>query len=324
MKIRKYKNKDEIQILKLDRLVEEHPWNRRNLKNWYWKYKGKNPFGRSLVWVAEKEKKIVATFSVIPLEYILDKKTVLGGCSIAMIVHPDYQNKGLIKFVADKLFNDAALNRISFIYGYPNEKAYQIHKQFFSYEDISMQNLFHKKLDNKLITNRTNSFTVEKANNFSKAFDSFLNNVKKQRKICLNRNINFLKWRYLQRPDYSYDFFLFKNNKNKICAYVVLKIYKENKIKRGHIIDCFYDKKENVFSDIIKFSEEYFYKAKCSEITLWLQGDQIAKNKLINAKYKIKNKRPMICKFLKEGKKFKKKLNSKDWFFTMGDTLEIY
>ena len=32
----------------------------------------------------------------------------------------------------------------------------------------------------------------------------------------------------------------------------------------------------------------------------------------------------MICKFLKEGKKFKKKLNSKDWFFTMGDTLEIY
>ena len=56
MKIRKYKNKDEIQILKLDRLVEEHPWNRRNLKNWYWKYKGKNPFGRSLVWVAEKEK----------------------------------------------------------------------------------------------------------------------------------------------------------------------------------------------------------------------------------------------------------------------------
>ena len=85
MKIRKYKNKDEIQILKLDRLVEEHPWNRRNLKNWYWKYKGKNPFGRSLVWVAEKEKKIVATFSVIPLEYILDKKTVLGGCSIAMI-----------------------------------------------------------------------------------------------------------------------------------------------------------------------------------------------------------------------------------------------
>ena len=48
-----------------------------------------------------------------------------------MIVHPNYQNKGLIKFVADKLFNDAKLNNIKFIYGYPNQNAYQIHKVFF-------------------------------------------------------------------------------------------------------------------------------------------------------------------------------------------------
>ena len=38
-KIRKYKSGDEKQILKLDRLVEEHPWNRRNIQNWYWKFK---------------------------------------------------------------------------------------------------------------------------------------------------------------------------------------------------------------------------------------------------------------------------------------------
>ena len=123
-----------------------------------------------------------------------------------MIVHPDYQNKGLIKFVADKLFNDAALNRISFIYGYPNEKLTKYTNNFFLTK-IFQCKIISQKLDNKLIINRTNSFTVEKANNFSKAFDS-LNNVKKQRKICLNRNINFLKWRYLQRPDYSYDFFI--------------------------------------------------------------------------------------------------------------------
>lgn len=321
MKIRKYKKKDEIQILKLDRLVEDHPWNRRNLKNWFWKYKGKNPFGRSLVWVAEKEKKIVATFSVIPLEYILNQKKILGGCSIAMIVHPDYQNKGLIKFVADKLFQDAILKKINFIYGYPNEIAYQIHKKIFLYKDVSMQNLFYKKLNKKLIFKKIRNFKIEKIYKFSKNFEEFLTRTKKQRKICLNRNIQFLKWRYLQRPDHRYSFFSFKDD-NKICAYVVLKIYKENKIKRGHIIDCFYDRKENIFSEIIKFSEEYFYKRKCNEITLWLQGDQNVKSKLMDSNYKITNKRPMICKFI--NKNLKKTLNGKDWFFTMGDTLEIY
>ena len=45
IKIRKYKNGDETGIMRLDKLVEEHPWNRRSLKNWLWKYKGNNPAG---------------------------------------------------------------------------------------------------------------------------------------------------------------------------------------------------------------------------------------------------------------------------------------
>ena len=77
MKIRKYKKGDEKGILKLDRLVEEHPWNRRNLENWHWKYKGSNPFGKALVWVAENNNKIVATFSIIPLNYYINKKQFL-------------------------------------------------------------------------------------------------------------------------------------------------------------------------------------------------------------------------------------------------------
>mgnify|MGYP007000383573 len=58
MNIRKYKKKDEIQILKLDRLVEEHPWNRRNLKNWFWKYKGRKPGGKTNIFVCEYKNKV--------------------------------------------------------------------------------------------------------------------------------------------------------------------------------------------------------------------------------------------------------------------------
>ena len=76
----------------------------RNLKNWEWKYKGKNTFGKSIVFVATNNQKILATFSIIPLKYKIMGRIVNGSCSIAMIVHPKYQNKGLIKFVADKLF----------------------------------------------------------------------------------------------------------------------------------------------------------------------------------------------------------------------------
>ncbi len=323
IKIRKYKKGDEKQILYLDRLVEIHPWNRRNLKNWYWKYKGNNPYGKSLVWVATDKKKIVATFSIIPLEYIIDGKVVKGSCSIAMIVHPDYQNKGLIKFVADKLFNEAKINKIRFVYGYPNENAYQIHKVFFSYTDISMQKLYFQKIHKDLKIKLENKILINESERFDKADNKFLKKASNQRKVSLKRTNDFLNWRYFDRPDYQYKVFKFVKN-NNLIAYVVLKIYKEDKIIRGHIIDLFYDKKTNVFNEIINFSKKYFIKNNCNELTLWLQGDELASKKLKKQGFKVLSSRPMICKFIDLKKKQISKLNKKDWYFTMGDTLEIY
>ena len=39
VKIRAYKEGDENGFLRLDRLIEMHPWNRRDITNWNWKYK---------------------------------------------------------------------------------------------------------------------------------------------------------------------------------------------------------------------------------------------------------------------------------------------
>tara|TARA_B100000963_G_C22618773_1_gene668768 strand:+ start:554 stop:1531 length:978 start_codon:yes stop_codon:yes gene_type:complete len=323
IKIRKYKKGDEKQILNLDRLVETHPWNRRNLKNWYWKYKGNNPFGNSLVWVAMNKKKVVATFSIIPLDYIVKGKILKGSCSIAMIVHPEYQNKGLIKFVADKLFDEAKLNKIKFVYGYPNENAYQIHKVFFSYKDISKQKLYFKKINKKIKISLENKFEINEVKKFINKDDFFLKRVSKQRKICLKRTVEFLNWRYFDRPDYKYKVFKFFKNKDLI-AYVVLKVYKENKILRGHVIDLFYDKKANIFNEIMEFSIKFFAKNNCNELTLWLQGDESAIKKLKKLGFKTLNSRPMICKFIDLKRSEISELNKKDWYFTMGDTLEIY
>ena len=323
MNIRKFKQGDEKQILKLDRLVETHPWNRRNINNWYWKYKGNNPFGKAMVWVAEEKKKIVATFSIIPLNYKINGETVKGSCSIAMIVHPSYQNKGLIKFVADKLFEDAKSNKIKFIYGYPNENAYQIHKKFFLYEDISLQKMFYKKIKKSILGSNISNFDFIEIKKFPKNINEFLSKAGKQHKVYLQRNLKFLNWRYFERPDYKYKVFIVKKNK-KILGYFVLKIYREDKIIRGHIIDCFYDKKSNVFGKIVNFCEKYFLKKKCNEMTMWLQGDDRANKILKRMHFTILSKRPMICKFLDVDKSKKKYLNSKYWFFTMGDTLEIY
>lgn len=323
MQIRKYKKRDEIQILKLDRLVETHPWNRRNLKNWQWKYKGPNPSGKSLVWVAEENKKVVATFSIIPINYYIKKTHIKGSHSIAMIVHPKWQNKGLIKFVADKLFLSAKKNNIKFIYGYPNSNAYEIHKNFFQYQDISKQQIFFSKLKKNYNLNNYN-FKEKKVIRFSSEVDYLWNKIKNQQVACVERTKKFLNWRYANRPDVTYFLFKYYLN-NEIIAYSVLKKYKEKNIIRGHIIDIFYDKTiENLFDFVIKKNCNFLYMKKCHEVELWLQGDSFGIDVLKKNNFRVKSKRPLIAKNIALDENFFKILNKNNWYFTMGDTLEIY
>ena len=322
MKIRKYKNGDEIGIMKLDRMVEEHPWNRRNLKNWFWKYKGNNPAGRSLVWVAEINRKIVGTFSIIPMNYKIGSKYFKGSNSIAMIIHPKWQNKGLIKYVSDKLFEDAKVKKLKFVYGYPNQNAYELHKRVFNYKDINNQNLFYKKL--KSFKQNKLSCEVKKILYFDKSFNLLWKKLSRQYDVINERNSNFLNWRYLSRPDHKYYCFKF-TNKNKILGYVVLKIYRFNKIKTGHFIDIFCNQfSKSIFKDMIEFGCKFFNEQGCKDVSLWIQGSQNLEKKILNMKFKIKSTRPFICKLFEKNLYLKKKLNKRKWYFNMGDSLEIY
>ena len=75
---------------------------------------------------------------------------------------------------------------------------------------------------------------------------------------------------------------------------------------------------------IIKSNCNFLYKNNCQEIELWLQGDTIAVNKLIKLNFYVKSTRPLIGKKLLMEEKLFKNLNKNKWYFTMGDTLEIY
>ena len=326
MEIRPYKNGDEDGILKLDTMVEEHPWNRRNLANWNWKFKGKNPAGKALVWVAENNKEILATFAIIPISVFVEGQITKGSHSIAMIVNPKFQNKGLIKFVADKLINDAVNNQIEFIFGYPNDRAYELHKQLLGYKDISNQNFyFFNFLSKKKIKTNISSNTVFKEiKKFDNSVDELWNLVKKELKTAIVRKKEFLNWRYIERPDVKYfPFGIY--GKNKLLGYCVLKIYKEGEIIRGHFLDIFTGMdSQNLFRDLVTNSMLFFKEKGCHEVNLWLQGSDLFQEILGELGFSISSSRPMICRFNNSEKNLEKKLTKQNWFFTMGDTLEIY
>ena len=320
-KIRKYKKGDEIEILKLDRLVETHKWNRRNLKNWYWKYKGRKPGGKTNIFVCEYKNKVIATFSTIPLRYNFKKKNIIVANSIAMIVHPKYQDKGIMKFLGDKLL-DETKKKAKFVFGYPNDRSYNLHKIFYDYKDVFQQKLYEIKSNKITNLKLPKNLNLKKIKKFNNRFDLlFKKNINKY-SIQVVRDSEYLNWRYIARPDIKYKCFEI-NYKSKFIGYVVFKFYRFKKKLYGHIIDYYTDasmnkKMENFFISCLY----YLKKNKVNFISLWCNGDNSSLSILKKLGFKIVSSRPFICKIF--DKKFNNALKNKSWFFTMGDSLEIY
>lgn len=320
LKIRKYKKGDENGFFKLDRKLEEHPFNRRNKPNFMWKYKGKNPFGKSISYFAEYKKQIIAHFAAIPLGWKIRSKNILGGCSIAMMVHPDWQSKGLIKFVGDEVMKDLLNNDVSFIYGYPNDKAYNLHKNIWRYDDAFDQNLYSIKKE-KIKNFFYKGYIFKKVSKFGKTYDDFWNKYYKRYQYILDRNSKFLNWRYADRPDQRYFLNLIFKEK-ELEGYFILKKYTQKKKTTIHIIDIFSKVQDQKKTNLLILAINAFIKKEFSnflDISLWLNGSKKFQNSLKNAGYQISSSRKMIYKKIK-----KNNINFKNMYFTMGDTLEIY
>lgn len=322
--IKPYKSGDEFNFHKLDRKLEIHKYNRRDPSNFIWKYRGKNPSGFGTNYFAYINDKIIGHFGAVPLKYIVNKKIAKGACSIAMMIEPQWQNKGLIKFVGDEVFKELKKKSIKFVYGYPNDRSFDLHLKFWKYFKIIDQKNFVLKKNKKFLIRE--KIEIIKLKKFDKIYDKLWKKNKNYYEIAVVRDKDYLNWRYIHRPDHSYYCYSFKL-RGVIYGYAVLKYYKFKNKFIGHIIDFFFPNiKEEQLKDLFKTLINELIKNNVDEISTWCNGSPEILTVLKNIGFKVSGSRPMIMKFLNENKNFCKYFTSrnKKWYFTMGDTLEIY
>lgn len=327
MKIRPYLDGDEAGILNLDRAVEEHPWNRRDLSNWVWKYRGPNPAGSPLIYVAENDGEIVAHFAIMPMRYRIDGQTVLGSHSLAMMVTPAWQNRGLIKFVADKLLADAVEAGLAFTYGYPNDNAYDLHLKLLGYEDVCRQQLWQRELaSGEASKGEAPNIGLDwrEITVFSAEAEALFSRTEPRLGAAVLRDAAFLNWRYLARPDVRY--FAFGAYRGaELAGYCVLKLYQEGSLLRGHFLDILAvadDDEAGGF--LLDMGLDFFRSKGCGEVNLWMQGSPFICGLLARRDFRTVSSRPFICRFNRDKGYFQPRLTDKNWYFTMGDTFEIY
>jgi hypothetical protein len=323
MKIRSYLKGDEHAIMDLDARELPSVWNRRTLQNWYWKYTKNNPAGPSFIRIAEHNEQMIAHFAAVPYRLKVFDEELIASHSIGALVDTKYQNRGLLKLVGEKLKEDLVRNNIHYTWGFPNERSYKMEKVALGYEDLV--NFDEWQLEGTHLKRSEPPLSFRKITAFTEDFDRLWTAYSRDYDIAVKRDKTYLQWRYLERPDWWYFPYGFYEE-NCLKGYVVLKLYREEKTLRGHIIDIFAQRDdEQTLSQLIDGSLNFFAEQAVDEITVWIWGSPLIET-LFTAKGFIKKTidRPLILRANKAHKYQEQVLDHSHWYFTMGDSTEIF
>lgn len=323
MEIRPYRQGDEKAIMELDARVLPSEWNRRTLENWYWKFTETNPSGPAFIWIAEHNGKIIAHFAAVPYRLKVGDREITASHTIGALVEHRFQNRGVLKLVGDRLLEELVQHQIPYTWGFPNRRAYRFEKTALGYEDLIRFDEWHIPVQK--ISTIPDDPGVQGIEVFHDDFDRLWEACSADYEIAVVRNAEYLKWRFANRPDWDYYYFGCYDE-NRLSGYVVLKLYREEDLLRGHIIDIFARRDDRkTLSRLIRRSMKFFVRQEVDEITVWIWGSPVIEEIFtLDGFTRREIDRPLILRINVPHAYRDKILDNSRWYFTMGDSTEIF
>jgi len=277
--VRKYRDGDEEQIRELRGITlsgaKDNQW-------WEWFYKN-NPAGPAIIWLAEADNKIIGHVAHVPIRMKIGNQESLGAIGVDSMTHPDYQRKGILKILQEKIFESSVEQGICFSVGTCLSHIMPIYKRL-QFIEICEQHLLVKvtswgmllkrrfripyflgnMFDNiwGLITTHTSStessnIEIDQVFTFEKSINDFWQKASLQKEIMVVRDMEYLNWRYFEKPGEDYRVFVAKRDED-IVGYMVLKLENIDPT-RGVIVDLFtLTNNDIVIKELIRKSIAYF------------------------------------------------------------------
>lgn len=323
MNIRPYRQGDEEGILILDDKLFSSKWNPRTLENWHWKFTGSNPAGHALVWVAEHQGEIVGHFAAVPYRLKVFDREIMASHTIGAMVDERFQNRGLLKFINDRLVENLIQYDINYTWAFPNEQGYRFETKALGGQDLINFDVWKwTRGENNQALFMTDVKTLSA---FDTGVDRLWESCRNQYEIAVVRKKEYLNWRYLSRPDQKYfPMALYENNLMK--GYVVAKLFTEGRTLRGHVVDLFAPKDdEKSLRSLLSGGMHFLKKKKVDEVTIWFWGNPLVEKIMMEVGFvKETADIPLIMKVNRTDEKTDRVLHKSHWYFTMGDSTEIF
>ncbi|MFX0134334.1 MAG: GNAT family N-acetyltransferase [Candidatus Hodarchaeota archaeon] len=324
--IKTYQDSDEADLISLYLKVFPHVITDGLIE---WKNR-KNPFENAdkYTFLMKDKETIISQYAVVPKIFIIYGKEYKCIQSLGTMTHPAYRGLGIFPYLAKIAYEYAKRKGHSFVYGFPNEISEQYFKVKLNWTIFSKLNLFYKDLSSSMLPKiDDDNYIIKEIEVFDEKVNKLWNKIKPFLPIIIKKDKDYLNWRFVNHPSENYKKYIVLNNTNrKICAYFILKKFKDkNNNLNGHIIDFLIDPKDKnlerkIFTLIEGFSINEF-KKDCTRISFWLPNENLKNLTLKSLNYNlIQMNANFGFKIFKTDKQFDLLKDQKSWYITMGNS----
>ncbi len=302
----------------LDELLSlENFVNKTNFDTLFWNWRfNENPYGKFVSKHAFDGQKLVATYLAHPLDLRINQTTYRALFSMWTTTHTDYMGKGIMKKLANQVYDYASKEGFDIIIGFPNDNS-----RFMFTKKLGFKELGH--VDEISCTSNIPppklSFEYSNFSRFDNEISNFLmkSDSLGEFSIFIPRTLDFLNWRFIKNPLDKYYFFKLTKN-DKIIGFFILKNYAN---KKCHIVDYYLETKKEVFDSVIHVTLNFAKDNNLSEISLWAKPGSSFHRYLTSSGFVIKKNLPFIIKILSSIPE--DSINFEKWFLTMADS-DVY
>lgn len=262
---RDYQNGDEHQILKL---YEEVNNRKMALDYWRWRY-SRNPFGEGIIKLVFADGKLIGHYAVTPMDIMVDNRSLRAVFSLHTMTHPDFQKQGIFTFLAEEVYKKCQSEGFSFVYGFPNENSYHGFTNKLGWTGFGKMSSLEKKLDAKTKA-ASAAGNIHGVDRFDDRVNVLWNKVKAGYRVIVPRTKDYLNWRFAEHPTIEYPKYVITTGGVELSGYVVLKVYRNGNLVKGHIVDMLSVDDEHTVKSLLNNAYDYFIEKGIGNLSCWM------------------------------------------------------
>lgn len=303
--IRHYEKGDEYCIYELVNEVwgDKHKLPRKIewIKGWRWMFMD-NPFGGSVINLAFEKDKLVGLYPILKMNICIKNSSNKIGQLADTMTHPKHRRKGIGLSLGKKSITQLIEQGTPLAFCFPTKGAYRLHKKHgwvdlcyvqTMIKPLNLVNIFKSFPYLKILgppkyrinqNLKNNNFTrndskslgkivISQISRFDSRFNLFNLKLAKEYSIFIERNQEYLNWRYVENPMQKYIIFTLEID-SVLSGYIILERKIIDKLVFGRILDitC-YPNKNYLYQALIKTAIEYFRKEKVDAIFTGIVGN---------------------------------------------------